>query len=220
MRLFTSLVEKVWSHGARTLSDAELLAILLRKRGSTAKEIDTAGTLLDAGSGTLHQLCQHTPWELASMPGMCKTRATAIIAICELGRRRSALPPDDRCQVTDSSIAYDVVRPVLCDLIHEELHVLLLDQGRRVIDLVRVSVGGTDSSIADPRVIFRLALERRASFMILAHNHPGGTPEPSRVDMDLTKKLSVAGWLVNIEVADHLIVTQGGYYSFADNDRI
>jgi DNA repair protein RadC len=119
--------------------------------------------------------------------------------------------------VATSASAYDLVRSVLEDLPHEEFWMLLLDRGNRLLDRVRISTGGLHGTVADPKVIFKRALERRASGLVLAHNHPSGQLRPSEEDIRLTRKLMDGSMLLDLSVMDHLIVVNQGYFSFADN---
>lgn len=134
----------------------------------------------------------------------------------ELGRRRQLTDVKEKPQLRSSRDAYDTIGPVLIDLVHEEFWILLLNRANRIISKEQISKGGTAGTVVDAKIVFRIALEKQASSMILCHNHPSGNLRASQADLALTKKLVEAGKQLDIMVLDHLIVTQSGYLSFAD----
>lgn len=211
------LRDRFVQHGAATLSDAELLSLLIRHTDTQAEVTALARRVLAKADHQLGALGRLLPHDLAAVPGMTLTKAVTLGAAMELGRRRREGAERERERVASSATAYEILRSRLMDLQHEEFWLLLLDRGLRVLDQVRVSTGGMHGTVADPKLIFKAALDRRASAMILAHNHPSGQLRPSEEDIRLTKKLVEAGRLLEIAVQDHLIVTGSGYYSFADN---
>jgi DNA repair protein RadC len=218
--ILDSVRNQLRTHGARSLTDEELLVLLVRHGDAKHNVLDVAHKLLHHGSGGLLGISQYTPWEIAALPGMNFNKAAAITAAIELGRRRAGLDPKDRPCVTASSTAYELLKPVLAELPHEEFWLLLLDRGNRLIARERISIGGMHGTVADPKLIYRMALERRASSIILAHNHPSGQLRPSEEDIRLTRKLVEAGKFLDIVVQDHLVVTDTGYFSFADNGQL
>ncbi len=211
------LRDRFVKHGALTLTDAELLALLIRHTDSHAEVTALANRVLNLAHHQLSALGRLMPHDLAGVPGMTLTKAVTLGAALELGRRRKETPEPERPRVTSSFDGHEMIRPKIADLPHEEFWLLLLDRGLRLMDTVRVSSGGMHGTVADPKLIFKAALDRRASAMILCHNHPSGQLRPSEEDIRLTKKLSEGGRLLEIAVQDHLIVTGNGYYSFADN---
>lgn len=215
-----ALIQRVWKHGAATLSDAELIAILIRTGDGQRSVLDIAHSMLGSVDNRLLNLCTRSNWDIAAMPGMSRARAASVIAALELGRRRTGLDADDRVQVTTSATAFELLRPALQDLPHEEFHLLLVDRGNRLISKVKVSQGGVHGTVADPKVIFKVALEQNASSVVLAHNHPSGQLRPSEEDIKLTRKLVEGGRIMDITVNDHVIVAQTGYFSFADNGML
>jgi DNA repair protein RadC len=152
--------------------------------------------------------------------GVGEAKAMSIVAALELGQRRRDTTVAERPLITGSRTAFEILHPVVSDLAHEEFWLLLLDRGNRLLDRCRVSQGGMHGTVADPKLIFREALDRRASSVILCHNHPSGQLRPSAEDISLTRKLVEGGRFLDILVQDHLIVTAGGYYSFADNGQL
>jgi DNA repair protein RadC len=209
--------EKLMSQGAGALTDAELLAILIRAGTTRESALDLAKRILNNSGNDLHRLGKLGVAELQRFNGMGQAKAIGIVAAMELGRRRRLLEPAERAFITSSISAYELVRPILSDLPHEEFWVLFLDRGNRVLDRARVSQGGLHGTVADPKVIFKETIDRRASSIILCHNHPSGQLRPSDEDIVLTRKLVDGGLLLDITVHDHLIVTATGYFSFADN---
>lgn len=212
-------MDRIWRCGANALSDAELLAVLITHGSTACKAVQIAQEMLQK-CGDLMGLNRLTTWELAAQPGVGRRKAALLIAATELGRRRHTMDVRYRPQVATSAHAYDLLRAVLQDLPHEEFWLLLLDRGNRLIERVRISQGGLHGTVADPKLIFKAALDRRASTVILAHNHPSGQLRPSEEDIRLTRKLVDGSKLLDISVADHLIVVQTGYYSFADNGTL
>ena len=148
--------------------------------------------------------------------GVGEAKALAIIAALELGRRRKEAEPDEKPKINNSKDAYDLLRPDLLDIAHEEFWVILLNRANRVIKKHQVSQGGVTGTVADPKIIFKAALDELACGVILAHNHPSGNLTASEADIQLTRKLKEGGKLLEIQVLDHLIVGGQKYFSFAD----
>ena len=212
--------EKLMAQGSGALSDAELLAILIRSGSTKDSALDLAKRIMGSMGNDLNRLGQLGVADLTKFNGMGEAKAIAIVAALELGRRRRALEPRERLSVASSATAYELVRPMLADLPHEEFWLILLDRGNRLLEHCRISQGGMHGTIADPKIIFKEALDRRASSVVLCHNHPSGQLRPSEEDIQLTRKLVEGGRILDISVHDHLIVTAAGYYSFADNGML
>jgi DNA repair protein RadC len=211
------LVERIWNHGTGTLTDAELLAVLLRSGTGGQPCMRLAAEILERSKRCLLDLFRRTPQELVAVPGLGRAQTAILMAAMELGRRRGTIDPRNRPLVATSASAYEILRSVLEDLPHEEFWLLLLDRGNRLLERVPISVGGLHGTVADPKMIFKKALDRRASGLVLAHNHPSGQLRPSEEDIRLTRKLVDGSRLLDLAVQDHLIVVQSGYFSFADN---
>ncbi|MCB0431058.1 MAG: DNA repair protein RadC [Flavobacteriales bacterium] len=212
--------EKMRSKGARSLSDSELLAILLRSGNADRSAVDLSRDILQAVNHNLSALSRLTLGDLCKFKGMGEAKAMSVLAALELGRRRRATEVTRDAGIGSSSDAFAYIGPHLEDLQHEEFWVILMNRANRVIGLFPVSSGGITGTVADPRVIFRLALEHHACGMILCHNHPSGQLKPSDADKALTRKLCEAGHNLEIQVLDHLIVGTDGYYSFADEGML
>ncbi|MCC7502578.1 MAG: DNA repair protein RadC [Flavobacteriales bacterium] len=209
--------ERLLKLGAKALSDAELIAILLRTGTTEHTAVDLSKLILSRNGNDLDRVGRSTVADLRKVKGVGKVKALTIAAALELGMRRREAGSTERPRIATSADAYEVLRGRVADLPVEEFWLMLLDRGLRVTELCRISTGGMHGTVADPKVIFKEALDRRASAIILCHNHPSGQLRPSEEDLRLTRKLVEGGRLIDIIVQDQLIVTSGGYYSFADN---
>lgn len=212
--------EKLMRLGARSLSDAELIAILIRSGSRAESALDLAKRILAKAGNDLHRLGAFSVSDLAGPKGMGEVKAIAIVAALELGRRRRESDAPTRPLIATSSSAYELIRSKLIDLQHEEFWLILLDRGNRLLDLVPVSSGGMHGTVVDPKLIFKAALDKRASGLLLCHNHPSGQLRPSAEDINLTRKLAEGARLLDLTVQDHLILGGTGYYSFADNGTL
>lgn len=212
--------ERLLARGAKALSDAELVAILIRSGTPTESALDLARIILNKAENDLHKLAGLGVNELMRIHGVGEAKAMSIVAALELGQRRRDLTVSQRPLISDSRAAFELLQPVLGDLPYEEFWLLLLDRGNRLMNRCKVSQGGMHGTVADPKLIFREALDQRASSVILCHNHPSGQLRPSAEDIQLTRKLVEGGRFLDIAVQDHLIVTSSGYYSFADNGQL
>jgi DNA repair protein RadC len=154
--------------------------------------------------------------DLTRVSGIGNSKAMAIVAALELGRRRRELDPESRPRLSKSADAFDLIKPVLLDIPHEEFWIILVNRANRLIKIGQVSQGGVAGTVADPKIIFKMALEELASGIILAHNHPSGNLSASQADIELTRKLSAGARLLEIQVLDHIILAGQKYFSFAD----
>ena len=212
--------EKMIDKGKASLSNAELLAILLRigKEGMSA--VDVARELLDSVGNDLIKLSNLSISDLTQHDGIGEAKAIAIMAALELGKRRRAAEASVVEEVKDSKDAYERFIPKIDDMSQEHFLVLYLNQSNHPLDVECISNGGTTHVIADPRVIFKHALNLNATCIILGHNHPSGNPRPSSDDRKLTQKLVAAGKLLDIFVKDHVIIGNERYYSFLDHGEM
>ena len=212
--------EKMMQKGTEALSKAELLAILLRSGSRGESAVDLAKKML-ARAGD--NLCQMGKWRLDDFmqyKGMGEAKALTIMAALELGKRRSAENVGERVTVTSPETINSIFQPLFCDLGHEEFWVLMLNQGGRVIDKERISSGGITQTAVDVRLILRAAILRQATQIAIVHNHPSGNLRPSVEDLHLTQRVKQACEAVNIRLIDHLIIVDGGFYSFNDHDEL
>lgn len=212
--------EKMMSKGKTALSNAELLAILLRigKEGMSA--VDVARALLDSVDNNLITLSNLTIDDLTQHPGIGEAKAITILAALELGKRRRATEARLPTEVKDSKDSFERFLPYIEDPRQEHFLILYLNQGNHELKVECVSNGGTTNVIADPKVIFKNALTLNATCIVLGHNHPSGNPRPSEEDRLLTKKLVAAGKLLDINVIDHIIIGNERYYSFRDHGEM
>ncbi len=211
---------KLLQKGRQSLTDAELLAIILRSGSANETALDLAKQILHQCQNDLRVLGKSSVADLRKFKGVGEAKALSIVAAMELARRRQQISPKEQPIITSSDDAYRIMAPLLTDKTEEEFWILLLNAGNRLIRYRRISIGGVNKTLADARVIFRYALEERASAIILCHNHPSGALRPSGADIQLTEKLFSAGGLIDVLVLDHLIIADGGYYSFADDGKV
>lgn len=212
--------EKLLHRGKSALSDAELLAILLGSGTREESAVALAQKILTSVNHNLNDLGRRSIAELKTFKGIGEAKAITISAALELGRRRQLSRISEKPQVTCSRDAFDAIAPILVDLQHEEFWILNLNRANRVLGRSRVSAGGMSGTVVDAKIVFRKALHAEACSVVLCHNHPSGSLHPSQADLDLTKKLVRAGKAVDIPVLDHLIVSERGYYSFADESKL
>lgn len=212
--------EKLLLKGTSALSDAELIAILIGSGTAKLSAVELSKKILIAAQNNLHELARLSVKDLMKIKGIGEAKAITIVAALELGRRRKDKDTDDKPKITSSQDAFDQVRGVLADLPHEEFWLLLLNRANRVVKKKRISEGGVSGTVADPKIIFRLALEELASGIIVAHNHPSGNLTASKSDIDLTNKLKEAGKFLEVQLLDHLIIANQKYFSFADEGLI
>lgn len=208
--------EKLLLKGRSALSDAELLAIIIGSGTKKMNAVDLAKTILQEAGNNLNNLAKLTVHDLEKIRGIGKARAIAIISSLELGRRRDDQTPDHKPRITCSEDAYKIIKPFLLDAGVEEFWVIILNRANYVIRNEKISSGGLAGTVADPKVIFKRALDAKGCSIILVHNHPSGNLKPSEADISLTRKLKESGLLLEIPVIDHLIFTDHRYFSFAD----
>lgn len=211
--------EKMISKGAQALSNAELLAILIGSGNDQESAVGLMQKVLAEYDNSLDKIGRLSVDELCSFRGIGPAKAITILAACELGRRRAVEHPV-RKKVCSADQVYDYYYPLMRDLPIEECHVLLLNQSSAVIDSVRIGMGGLTETVVDVRLVLREALIKRATTLILCHNHPSGNLKPSAHDDRLTSRLKEAAKLLNLNLIDHVIFTDNGYYSYADQGRI
>ncbi len=208
--------EKLMAHGARNLTNAELLAILINSGTPKASALDLARELLNISNNNLQDL-QRMNWsDLSQVSGIGPKKAITLTAAFELGKRRRQEEAKKINRITCSRDAYVQFDALLEDNRQEEFWVLFLNRNNGIIAKNRVSEGGVSATVVDPKVVFNLALRVMASAIILCHNHPSGNLQPSTQDVAITKKLKEAGYFLEIYVQDHIIIANNQYFSFAD----
>ena len=212
--------EKLRDKGAETLSDAELLAILIGSGSTKESAVALMQRILSACDNNLNTLGKMSLHELMQYNGIGEAKAITIIAACELGKRRQAAKAAERPDMGSAQAVYEYMHPKMQDLDTEEAWVLLMNQRFRLIKAVRLSHGGLTETAVDVRVILREALLANATTLTLIHNHPSGNARPSGDDDRITHKLKTACETMRLYLIDHLIVTDGRYYSYAEEGRI
>jgi DNA repair protein RadC len=208
--------EKLLLKGAGVLSNSELIAILISNGTREKSAVEVAQDLLRAGKDNLNDLGKLSVKELMKVKGIGEAKAITIVAAMELGRRRQATATREKAVITSSSDVADYLQILLKDYKHEVFAVLFLNRSNKINHFQIVSEGGITGTVADPRIILKKALEEDAVSIILCHNHPSGSLKPSKADEELTFKIKEAAKYFDIKVLDHLIVSDDGYYSFAD----
>jgi DNA repair protein RadC len=212
--------EKFRTFGAGSLSDAELLAIILGSGTANSSAFELAFQVLESSNFNLAELSQKSLFHLQQIKGIGQARSMVIAAAMELGRRRqfSELPEKDK--MTKPNDFYEFMKGRLAHLQHEEFWALALSRSMRVLGVRRISTGGIAGTVADTRIILSFALEMSASALAVFHNHPSGNLKPSEADIKLTKTIKQASGWMSIDFVDHLIITENGYYSFAEHQML
>lgn len=208
--------EKLLDKGANVLSDSELLAILLAQGSREKSALELAREVLALGKNSLSELGKLSARELMRIRGVGAAKAVSLLAALELGRRRQASFALQKLVIGSSADVASYLQPLLRDQRQELFAVLFLNRANKVNHFQVISLGGITGTVADPRIILKRALEEDAVSLILCHNHPSGSLRPSRADEELTRKIREAARHFDIKVIDHLIVSEEGYYSFAD----
>lgn len=208
--------EKLLQKGKISLSDAELMAILIGSGSRKESAVDLCRRILAGSEQSLNELGKLNISQLMKYNGIGQAKAVTIIAALELGRRRRAEEALEKKKITSSSSVFEFMQPIIGDLPHEEFHIIYLNNSNKVIDRLQLSKGGITGTLVDVRLALKRALELGATSIILCHNHPSGNLNPSSADKQLTQKLKAAGESLDIKILDHLIVTERSYFSFAD----
>ena len=209
--------EKLLLKGTRSLSDAELLAILIGSGNLTESAVELSRRIFASANNDLNELGKKQITDLTRFKGIGKAKAVTIVAALELGRRRKEQLATAKTTISQSADAADYFRPFLEDLNHEEFWILLLNRSNKVIDKLMVSQGGVSGTVIDVKIILKTAVEKLASGLILCHNHPSGNINASEADLEITGKIKSAAALLEIAVLDHIIIAHEKHLSFADN---
>lgn len=208
--------EKLLNKGRSSLSDAELLAILIGSGSRNESAVDLCKKILARSEFSLNELGKLSVAQLMEFKGIGEAKAITIVAALELGRRRRSEDALEKRKISSSSSVFELMQPLIGDLLHEEFWVIYLNNSNKVIDRFQLSKGGITGTLVDVRLALKKALELGAVSIILAHNHPSGALNPSNADKQLTQKLKTGGESLDIKILDHLIVTEKSYFSFAD----
>ncbi len=208
--------EKMMLKGRGALSDAELLAILIGSGTRELSAVQLSQQILAKAENSLSQLSKFSLEQLTSFKGIGNAKAISILASMEIARRRETTSDSKKLKITSSKDVFNSLKVEFSDLQHEEFYILLLNRANEVLAKQQVSKGGIAGTIADGKVIFNHALEKKASAIILAHNHPSGQLKPSEADKRLTNELVSFGKMIDLQILDHLIFSDNNYFSFAD----
>lgn len=213
--------EKMLLKGIASLSDAELLAILIGSGNNSETAVQLSQRILFSVDNNLNALGKLSIKELTTkFKGIGTVKAILINAALELGKRRNAHNPIQRPYIRTSKEVYELLHPILCDLPHEELWIVLTNRSSKVIEKLKISQGGTSETSADLRIILKAAINALAAGIIVCHNHPSGNIRPSHQDDLLTQRLKSAAQLIEINLLDHIVLCDGNYYSYADEGRL
>jgi DNA repair protein RadC len=212
--------EKMLLKGKSALSEAELIAILIGTGTKNESAVDLAKKLMSMAGNNLIELSKMSVKDLQKVKGIGVAKAVTIAAALEIGRRRREQEPLEKKQITSSDDAYKCFAPMLAELDHEQFWVMALNRSNKIIGKTCISTGGISGTVADSRLILRYALDNLASAIILCHNHPSGNLRPSSADIKLTENMKKAAELMDIQLYDHIIITEAGYYSFADSGTL
>jgi DNA repair protein RadC len=208
--------EKFLLKGKSTLSDSELLAILIGSGSRNESAVQLCQRILASSENNLNTLGKMTVAQLTQFKGIGEAKAISIAAALELGRRRRAEDTIELKKITSSKAVFEIMQPIIGELPHEEFWVLYLNNSNKVIYKAQLSKGGITGTVVDIRLIFKMAFEQNATALILSHNHPSGKLIASDADLKITKKIKEAGQTLEIQVLDHIIITENGYLSFQD----
>lgn len=212
--------EKVMNKGIRSVSDAELLAILLGSGTRQQSAVELAREILADSNNNLRELGRKSVNDLLRIRGVGPAKALSILAAAELGRRRAGLESNTRIPVKSSETVFSIFHPLMGDLEHEEFWLLMLNRANRVSGKYKISQGGLSGTVIDTRIILKKALDQLASSIIVCHNHPSGNRQPSEADIKITEKLLKAAEMLEIKLLDHVIIADKSYFSFADEGLV
>ena len=210
--------EKLIIKGKDSLSDAELVAILIGSGNRQESAVDLSKRILANVNNNLSELGKLSVNDLMQFKGIGEAKAITIITALELGRRRRLEEALIKPKISSSKAVFEIMQPIIGELLHEEFWLLYLNNSNKIIYKNKLSSGGITGTLVDVRMLFKKALELSSVAIILSHNHPSGNLKPSKADIDLTKKIQEAGKTLDIKVLDHLIITEKDYFSFADGN--
>ena len=212
--------EKLVKKGVQSLSDAEIIALLIGSGTKNESAVELSKKVLKSADNNLNELGKLSINDLTKMKGIGEAKAITILAALELGRRRKASEIITKKKITQSKDIFELFQPIIGDLPHEEFWILLLNRSNRIIEKIKISQGGISGTVIDSKIILKQAIEKLASSVILCHNHPSGNKNPSDADDSITKKLKAGAELLEIQVLDHIIIADIEYFSYADDGKL
>lgn len=208
--------EKLLGKGRQMLTEAELIAILIGSGNKEETAVELSKRILGSVANNLNGLGKLSVHELMKFKGIGEAKAISIIAALELGRRRKESEVIKLEKIINSKDVFDAMKSHFSDLPHEEFWMMMLNRANGIVKKEMLSRGGIAGTVVDTKIVFKMAIENYASSIIICHNHPSGNKQPSDADIKITKGIKEAGKIMEIPLADHLIITDSGYYSFAD----
>ena len=212
--------QKMLLKGVNSLSNAELLAIIIGTGIKDNSSMEIAKQMLESSENNLNAFWRMNYSDLKKFTGIGEKRAIKLLAILALARRRNESEALSQQKISGSRDAFEIFHSLIGDFPYEEFWMLILNKANKVINKVKISEGGVSGTVVDPKKIYKIALDYHASSLILGHNHPSGTLCPSEADIKITDKMKSAGLMLDISVLDHLIIGGDSYYSFADEGMI
>lgn len=212
--------EKLLAKGISSLSDSELIAIIIGSGTKDESAVQLSKRILGSVQNNLNELGKLTVSDLQKHKGIGEAKAIGIMSALELGRRRKLSESINREKISSSNDIYEIFHALLADLPHEEFWIVLLNRSNKIIDRQKISQGGISGTVTDIRLMMKAALDKLASSIVLIHNHPSGNTKPSEADISITQKVKESGKLMDITLLDHIIITDGSYFSFADEGLI
>ncbi|MBN1159305.1 MAG: DNA repair protein RadC [Bacteroidales bacterium] len=212
--------EKMLLKGIQSLSNAELLAVMIGSGSRDGSAVDLSRQILHGADNNLDKLGRYSVNDLKKIKGIGEAKAVTILAALELGRRRKTSGKGEDSRIKGSHDVFEMMQPLLADIVHEEFWILLLNRANKVVEKRKMSQGGISGTVTDIRMILKHALDCLASSMILCHNHPSGNEKPSEADIGITRKLKEATGIMDISLLDHVIIAGKTYFSFADENLL
>lgn len=212
--------EKLIKKGVQSLSDAEIIALLIGSGSRNETAVELSKKILKSANNNLNELGKFNVDDLIKMKGIGEAKAITILAALELGKRRKISEIITKKKITQSKDIFELFQPILGDLPHEEFWVLYLNRSNRIIEKIKISQGGISGTVTDIKIILKQAVEKLASSIILCHNHPSGNRNPSKADDSITQKLKQGSELLDIQVLDHIIIADLEYFSYADEGKL
>ena len=212
--------EKLLAKGNDSLSDTELIAILIGSGSKNESAVDLAKRILQSAGNNLNELGKYSVNDLMKFKGIGEAKAISVIAALEISRRRNITEIIKKQSIESSVDIFNLFGQMLGDLSHEEFWVLFLNRANKIIDKQRISIGGISGTVSDIKIIMKASIEKLASGIIVCHNHPSGNTKPSESDNKLTHKLKEAGKILDVPLLDHVIVSSSSYFSYADEGML
>lgn len=208
--------EKLLKQGIQNLSNAELMALVIGSGTKEMNAVELSRVILSSAKNNLNELGRFSVDDLVKVKGIGVAKAITLVAALELGSRKGRSYSGEKIIIKSSQSAFEIMQPHIGELEHEEFWIIVLNRAHKVIDTIKISQGGLTGTVIDTRIILKYAIDKRATSLIVSHNHPSGNRKPSEADISITKKIKNATALMDITLLDHIIIADKSYYSFAD----